>query len=102
VANATISGDNMLTYERLETIAKLLSWTVEEVEASLAELNEGFMVPDVQSFMAGDWEDEDGQECEDGFYCRLSAPGYLDCTEWSGPFETEEEAVAELLRMYGD
>jgi uncharacterized membrane-anchored protein len=27
-------------------------------------------------------------------WARLSAPGYLDATEWAGPFETIEEAHA--------
>lgn len=27
-----------------------------------------------------------------GWFARLSAPGYLDCTEWSGPYSTEQEA----------
>lgn len=35
-----------------------------------------------------------------GWFCRLSAPGYMDCTEWSGPFETIEEAKAEIESMY--
>lgn len=29
-----------------------------------------------------------------GFFARLSAPGYLDCTDWEGPFATEGEARA--------
>jgi hypothetical protein len=37
-----------------------------------------------------------------GWFARLSAPGYMDCTEWSGPYETEAEASAELGAMYGD
>jgi hypothetical protein len=27
-----------------------------------------------------------------GWFVRLSAPGYLDATDWSGPFKTEAEA----------
>ena len=30
-------------------------------------------------------------ECKEGWLARLSAPGYLDCTEWSA-FATEQEA----------
>jgi hypothetical protein len=37
-----------------------------------------------------------------GYFGRLSAPGYLDCTEWSGPFDTEKEAKDYLTEMYGD
>ena len=35
-----------------------------------------------------------------GWFSRLSAPGYMDCTEWSGPFNTEEEAAQSLLSLY--
>jgi len=35
-----------------------------------------------------------------GFFARLSAPGYLDCTEWSGPFETYEEAQQWVEEFY--
>ncbi len=36
-----------------------------------------------------------------GFGARLSAPGYLDATDWS-VYDTEEEARADLEQMYGD
>jgi hypothetical protein len=35
-----------------------------------------------------------------GWYGRLSAPGYLDCTDWSGPYSSEEEAGEALNDMY--
>jgi hypothetical protein len=41
----------------------------------------------------------DGEEVS-GWFCRLSAPGYLDCTEWSGPFKTAKEAEDYLEEMY--
>lgn len=28
---------------------------------------------------------------EDKWFCRLSAPGYMDCTDWCGPFDSLEE-----------
>jgi hypothetical protein len=34
-----------------------------------------------------------------GYGCRLSAPGYLDCTEWD-VFDTKAEAEAYLEEMY--
>lgn len=37
-----------------------------------------------------------------GWFARLSAPGYLDATDWTGPYETEEEAIADLQDMYGE
>ena len=39
---------------------------------------------------------------DDAFYCRLSANGYLDCTDWSGPHATIEEAAQALLDLYED
>lgn len=35
-----------------------------------------------------------------GYFCRLSAPGYMDCTDWIGPFDTEADAEAELAKDY--
>jgi len=35
-----------------------------------------------------------------GWFCRLSAPGYMDCTDWSGPYETENEAREAIVEMY--
>jgi hypothetical protein len=34
------------------------------------------------------------------FWCRLSAPGYMDCTDWSGPFDTLAEARAHIRDLY--
>lgn len=36
------------------------------------------------------------------WFARLSAPGYLDCTEWTGPFDSEDDAMAYLEDMYGE
>lgn len=40
-------------------------------------------------------------EIIEGYGARLSAPGYLDCTEWS-VFETDIEAAEYLAEQYGD
>jgi len=37
---------------------------------------------------------------EPGWYGQLSASGYLDCTEWSGPYSSEQEADEALNDMY--
>jgi hypothetical protein len=58
-----------------------------------AELNE--------SYADGYLDDED-KSGRAGWYSRLSAPGYLDCTDWLGPFETEDEAFEALYDMYGE
>jgi hypothetical protein len=36
-----------------------------------------------------------------GWFARLSAPGYMDCAAWTGPFDTEGEAEAYLSETYG-
>ncbi len=38
---------------------------------------------------------------ESGYLARLSAPGYMDCTDWSD-HATEDEAREYLREMYGD
>lgn len=44
---------------------------------------------------------ESGLDLEDGaIYARLSASGFLDCTEWSGPFDTVEAAGRHLIDTY--
>lgn len=35
----------------------------------------------------------DNPEARAGWYSRLSAPGYMDCTDWDGPYPTESEAA---------
>ena len=39
---------------------------------------------------------------EEGLFARLSAPGYLDCTAWGGPFESPAAAAEHLCALYGD
>jgi hypothetical protein len=91
----------MLTYEQIQAIAAILGWTCDEVISAIGELNAGFMLIDVEYI--DDTEilaDLETDEC--GFYSRLSAPGYLDCTNWFGPFQTEVEAVADILSNYAN
>jgi len=46
-------------------------------------------------------ERPEGADASDaGWYSRLSASGYLDCTEWTGPFETEEDALRECMEIW--
>lgn len=35
-----------------------------------------------------------------GYAGRLSAPGYIDCTEWMGPYDSAEEARREVIAQY--
>jgi hypothetical protein len=50
---------------------------------------------------AEDYEEDMGEVVEtgDGVLARLSAPGYLDCTDWT-PFGTMEEARKGITEMY--
>ena len=41
-----------------------------------------------------------GVERKSGWYVRLSAPGYLDCTPWDGPHATRDAALASLLETF--
>ena len=38
----------------------------------------------------------------DKVYCRLSADGFLDCTDWHGPFDTVEDAAFFLIETYAE
>ena len=37
----------------------------------------------------------------EGWFARFSAPGYMDCTDWSGPYDSELHAMRELDEQYG-
>lgn len=81
-------------------------------------LCKGFMIPEIvvnqdfylvsdeygDQFWIPDFAYQEGKilERNAGYFARLSAPGYLDCTEWNGPFETELEAEEYLVEMYGE
>jgi hypothetical protein len=39
-------------------------------------------------------------ERREGWYGRLSASGYLDCTEWQGPYETADAALDAVKEQY--
>lgn len=46
---------------------------------------------------------ESGLDLEhDKFYCRLSADGYLDCTDWHGPFDNIDDCAQFLIDTYAD
>lgn len=60
-----------------------------------------FMQPEI---ILGQWlgryDPEDLEYQPNRFYARLSASGFLDCTDWAGPFETDREAMAYLYNTY--
>ena len=41
-----------------------------------------------------------GVERHEGWYGRLSADGYLDCTSWDGPHESEFAALDAVKELY--
>lgn len=58
-----------------------------------------------ESMLCPIWEDGEvyrpGSEIISGkWFARLQAPGYLDCTDWAGPFDSEEEARMYLATTY--
>lgn len=80
-----------------------------------------FMSPEITEkqkwFIVGDWEGvypskffgldwvktshpDEKIETLMGYGARLSAPGYLDCTDW-GIFSSKREAMEYLIEMYG-
>jgi hypothetical protein len=57
--------------------------------------------PNGESYLCpqGYQELENGDEEETivgKWFCHLTAPGYMDQTDWNGPFDTEEEARENL------
>jgi len=92
-------------------------YTPEEIDRILEKMDDGFMRPDIQKMRFDEYTDEfgdtvsvpsghapEGVEIESttvSWGARLSAPGYLDCTEWS-TFRTERGAMEYLAETYGD
>lgn len=55
-------------------------------------------------FSLGDYLTADGDtvciEQAFGWWSRLSAPGYMDCTDWQGPYKTERKALTDLAKTH--
>lgn len=77
-----------------------------ETRNKLMEAFDGqFMQPEIAKGIELDeyHHDEFGDDWdENSFYGRLSASGYLDCTDWSGPFDTIDEAAEHLIDIYSE
>ncbi len=58
-----------------------------------------FMTPH-SAYLTGREAKEYGAGTRKGWYVRLSAPGYMDCTDWMGPYSTEEDGIVELCEFY--
>jgi len=53
-------------------------------------------------YLEGTPNDEDELvPVKEGWVARMSAPGFMDCTDWSA-HESEEAAIFYLKEMYGD
>lgn len=48
-----------------------------------------------------DEDNADWDALKSGWLARMTAPGYMDCTDWSA-HPTEEDAESYLADMYGD
>lgn len=57
-------------------------------------LSDNFDADEAAQYVEGKIYDNQEPELKKGWYCRLSASGYMDCTDWNGPYETYEEAIA--------
>lgn len=55
---------------------------------------------DLVDYLEGEAEEEAEIEEQTGWWARLSAPGYLDCTSWDGPHATEEDALKALAELH--
>lgn len=75
-------------------------WLVETNEGTEA-IPSSVVGPDgtLEPFLSGTVEGEP-ELVEGSWWCRLSAPGYMDATDWSGPFESEAEARTHIEETY--
>jgi len=57
---------------------------------------------ELKDYVEGEIDDPDAEiEPQEGYLYRMTAPGYMDCTEWSVA-ETEVEALENLLEEQGN
>ena len=74
------------------------------IETMRETFRDSFMQP--ECFIGADIEFElmqaDMDIESDKFYCRLSASGFLDCTDWHGPFDSVAECAEWLVETYGE
>lgn len=87
-AHLTKPGDQLTPDTEVTDEGKLVPW--EEVVRDLVQYTEVFEADDIYSV-----------ELREGFGARFSAPGYMDCTEWT-VYDTREEAEQALREEAGD
>lgn len=93
-----------ICYDTAWRVASLTGhlYTPAEVQSTLERSKHAFMAPEIiylSDANQGAIGDEFGNT---GWYWRLSASGYMDATDWEGPFDTEAHALASMLLLYGD
>lgn len=60
-----------------------------------------FMVPVCNYLTEEEAQEYTGEaDAAPGYYARLSAPGYLDATDWMGPYWSMQAALVELCDFY--
>lgn len=92
-----------MAFMNYEITGKQPWWQVEDGSTSFYPC-EFFTKKEIAEMHDLDLADEDDAEKVaqiDGYGARLSASGYLDCTEW-GVYESRAAARAALDEMYGD
>lgn len=89
-----MDGNVGVVFADADEIPAIKDFTLDlETEEELDELYEQFSEGGETCYSA---------EIQFGWGVRLGAPGYLDCTEWMGVYETQEEALEQLTAIYGD
>lgn len=74
-----------------------------DCQAWLDEQESAFMRPECDLLTDAEATGEDGaDDTALHYWSRLSAPGYLDCTDWIGPYDTAEQALEALYDMFGE
>jgi hypothetical protein len=71
----------------------------------MLDTNEGTIFVPLECFEYSDYNNHykiHDLKIETAWFARLSMPGYLDCTEWMGPFFSEKEAIKEIMDFYGE
>lgn len=59
-----------------------------------------FMVPQAQFLTEAEAQEYVAGDAESGFYGRLSASGYLDCTDWEGPYPKAWMALRNVCDLF--
>ena len=81
-------------FRHMWPVVEVGSWTRYTDKAG-----ETFLVPS-EHFEASDGVEV--EEVTEGYAGRLSAPGYMDCTEYDGVYATAREAAQALVDAYAD